>query len=188
MLPLPKEASTNTTPTDLQTLGSVRNITDGTEDGPCKLTTGTTLPRGSAAKLLGTPSSDGLRPKDKPCPATPTIVKKDPCHPATCIGIKAGPLEDPAPPTSHTNKKLKLRPPQTHVKDLEVHPLEPAQHTSPLQTEENPYTLGPRPRESNPATPPKNATELCRKTSNIPTEPWNSSYSALLRPDNPGAN
>ncbi|KAG5723905.1 hypothetical protein E4T56_gene9790 [Termitomyces sp. T112] len=39
-------------------------------------------------------------------------------------------------------------------------------------TEENPYTLGPRPQESNPATPPKNATELRRKTPNTPAKPW----------------
>ncbi|KAG5348821.1 hypothetical protein C0989_007939, partial [Termitomyces sp. Mn162] len=148
---------------------------------------GPPYPGGSAAKPLGTPSSDQLHPKDKPHPTTPTIVKKDPCHSATCIGTKAGPLEDPAPPTSHTNKRPKPQPPRTHLKDPEVHPLEPAQHTSPLQTEENPYTLGPRPQESNPATLPTNATELCRKTTNTPAKPWNSSYGALPCPDNPGA-
>ncbi|KAG5730013.1 hypothetical protein E4T56_gene20198 [Termitomyces sp. T112] len=107
--------------------------------------------------------------------------------PATCVGTKAGPPEDPAPPASRTNKRPKPRPPQTHVEDPEVHPLEPAQHTSPPQTENNPYTLGPRPRESNPAMPPTNAMELRRKTPNTPAKPWNSSYGALPRPDNPGA-
>ncbi|KAG5348937.1 hypothetical protein C0989_007087 [Termitomyces sp. Mn162] len=137
--------------------------------------------------LLGTPSSDQLRPEDKPHPTTPTIVKKDPRHPATHISTKAGLPEDPTPPASHTNKRPKPQPPQTHVEDPEVHPLELAQHTSLPQTEENPYTLGLRLRESNPAMPPTNATELCRKTPNTPAKPWNSSYGTLPCPDNPGA-
>ncbi|KAG5719395.1 hypothetical protein E4T56_gene13463 [Termitomyces sp. T112] len=59
--------------------------------------------------LSGTPSSDRLWPKDKPHSATPTTIKKDLCHPATRIGIKAGPPEDlhPPPPASHTNKRPK---------------------------------------------------------------------------------
>ncbi|KAG5331693.1 hypothetical protein C0989_007446, partial [Termitomyces sp. Mn162] len=148
---------------------------------------GPPYPGSSAAKPLGTPSSDQLCPEDKPHPATPTIVKKDPRHPATCVSTKARPLEDPAPPASCTNKGPKPRPPQTHIKDLEVHPLEPAQHTSPLQTEENPYTLSPRPRESNLATLPKNAMELRRKNPNTPAKPWNSSYGTPPRPNNPRA-
>ncbi|KAG5348807.1 hypothetical protein C0989_008019 [Termitomyces sp. Mn162] len=144
-------------------------------------------PRGSAAKLLGTPSSDQLHPEDKPHPTTPTIVKKDPRHPTTHVSTKARLPEDPTPPASRTNKRPKPRPPRTHIEDLEVHPLEPAEHMSPLQTEENPYTLGPRLQGSNPATLPTNTTELRRKTPNTPAKPWNSSYGAPPCPDNPGA-
>ncbi|KAG5727076.1 hypothetical protein E4T56_gene20315 [Termitomyces sp. T112] len=161
-------------------------LTDDTETSPLQTYYRDHYPGSSATRPLGTPSSDQLRPEDKPHPTTPTIIKKDPRHPATCIGTKAGLQEDPAPPASH-NRRSKPRPPRTHVGDPEVHPLEPAQHTSLLQTGENPYTLGPRPWESNPATPPKSATELCRKTPNTPAEPWNSFYGTPPHPDNPRA-
>ncbi|KAG5723256.1 hypothetical protein E4T56_gene251 [Termitomyces sp. T112] len=94
-------------------------------------------------------------PIDKPHPATPTTIKKDPRHSATHVGIKAGPPEDLCPPTSHTNKRLKPRPPQTHVKDLDVHPPEPAQCTSLPQTEEKPLHSG----SEAPRIKPSNATQ-----------------------------
>ncbi|KAG5726632.1 hypothetical protein E4T56_gene5551 [Termitomyces sp. T112] len=161
--------------------------TNDTETSPLQTYYRDHYHRSSATRLLGTPSSNQLHPEDKPHPATPTIIKKDPRHPATHVGTKAGPLEDPTPPASHTNKRSKPRPPRTHVRDPEVHPLVPAQYTSPPQTGENPYTLGPRPQESNSTTPPKSATELSRKTPNTPAEPWNSSYGTPPCPNNPRA-
>ncbi|KAG5323054.1 hypothetical protein C0989_012435, partial [Termitomyces sp. Mn162] len=45
-------------------------------------------------------------PQGQASPCHPHHHQKDPRHPVTRIGTKAGPPEDPAPPTSCTYKRL----------------------------------------------------------------------------------
>ncbi|KAG5349035.1 hypothetical protein C0989_006462 [Termitomyces sp. Mn162] len=91
---------------------------------------------------------------------------------ATSAGIRARSREDLcSPPANRTTKKTKAPDPLGTMRDSKVRPPIPIWRMSPPQTKENPYAPGWKFRELNSITPPRNATELHRRTPTTPAKP-----------------